>query len=112
MRAWQVFRVQSRFGFIDTAGNKIISPKFSDIRSFREGVAVVCRNGNWGYIRKDGTWLIEPQYKDARSFYNGMAAVLEKGKWGLIDTSAKFIIPAEYKEIRNSSEPWIAARKR
>ena len=53
----------SKYGYINTKGNLVISCRFKDGLSFRDGQAVVKDDsGSCGVIDKDGNYIINPQF--------------------------------------------------
>lgn len=99
--------VETRQGayVINTLGKYIVpSGRYSDIRSFNEGFAAVCKEGKWGYINMAGEEVIPCQYTKASDFHNGWAAVEKSGadqkkvgqNKGYIDITGNLIIPCKY----------------
>ena len=87
------------FGYIDTKGKVVISPKFAIANSFREGLASVklqdtsnfknntfysdileFNNNKFGYINSNGNFEIEPIFFNASDFSQGKAFVNIKAK--------------------------------
>ncbi|MCS4503366.1 WG repeat-containing protein [Arhodomonas aquaeolei] len=76
------------WGFIDTAGELAIPPRFENVTHFHGGLAGAYDGAQWGYIDRRGEWAIEPQFEDVRAFRdNGIAAAVRDGEWVLIDRS-------------------------
>jgi len=92
------------WGFVDTNGKTVISPRFSLAKNFSEGLAaVVLTDGDkWGFIDKKGSLIIKPLFEAHSSFNNGIADVVlnEAGvnKKGFIDTNGNFLIAAQYSQ--------------
>jgi len=89
-RAWisdglVAFRDGTRSGFIDTAGNVVIPPRFDGVGPFSSGVAVVNSAGKYGYIHPDGSWLRKPDLDWAYDFQHGYAAANDHGTWGILN---------------------------
>ena len=96
------------WGFIDTTGKYVAIPQFSQVTSFKEGLAAVCvgncesdGDGKEGYIDKTGRFVINPQFDSAYVFSNGLAQV-EIGRYkssdpglrpkrGYIDKTGKYV---------------------
>ncbi len=87
------------YGFIDTAGNWVIPPRFMEAAGFHDGLAAVKEPmRDWGYIGKDGLYVIEPKYKEAHTFSEGLALTLfnnytDPMEYGYIDTNGKMAVP-------------------
>ena len=84
-------RVNSKFGFVDGAGNLKIAPVFDDAMPFSDGVAAVDVNDKWGFIDTNGQFKILPQFDAAYYFREGVGYVMEGDTPLLIDTSGKTI---------------------
>ena len=67
------------YGFIDKNGKQAIDVKFSEAKSFSEGLAAVELDSSWGFSDKSGNIIIEPEYDDARNFSEGLAPVRKGG---------------------------------
>ena len=91
-----------QWGFFDNKGQEVIPVKlqYDNVWSFREGLAKVCKIGNFecGFIDKTGQEVIPVQYKQAMSFHEGLA-VVSKGEWGIIDKTGREIVPLQYNDI-------------
>ena len=76
-----VQQVDGKWGFIDTSGNMVIAPIYTNKpSSFKEGYAVVRKkNGSRCYIDKQGN-IVKDNFKDALPFYNGYAFVIYSDK--------------------------------
>jgi hypothetical protein len=70
-----LFRVSTKWGYIDTAGNQIIPPIFDYASHFREGRAMIRKDGRFGFIDESGGGVIEPIYSRATLFSEGLSAV-------------------------------------
>ena len=74
-----------RWGFIDSQGEVVVTPRYEWAANFSRDLALVRENGLYGYIRRNGDVAIEPQYEDAWHFSDGLAPVMIDGQWGYID---------------------------
>lgn len=45
-----VARANGKYGYVNTHGEWVIAPQFSNARSFSDGLAAVCDGERWGYI--------------------------------------------------------------
>ncbi|WP_169391661.1 MULTISPECIES: WG repeat-containing protein [Psychrobacter] len=107
-----------KWGVIDKNGNYVVAPKYTDIKSYSEGLAAVMIGeyevGKWGYIDTHGKRVIDFNFADVRSFKNGLAAVaVKKGKklkWGVIDKNGKYVITPQFDEAfinLGDKESWM-----
>ena len=79
------------FGYIDTDGEWVVAPEYSDGRDFSEGLAAVQLNSKWGYVDRAGTLVIEARFDEGGEFHDGRAAVRLNDRYGFIDTSGKLL---------------------
>jgi hypothetical protein len=77
----------------------VIDLKFSELGSFREGLAHACEyGGKCGYIDENGRYTIEPRFLGTGDFSQGLAVVNERAGagFGYIDRTGRFAIPAQF----------------
>lgn len=78
--------VESKWGFIDTKGNRLTPFIYDEAENFSDGVAVVARDGyKYGYIDKTGKEIIEPIYEEAFDFKENLGLIRLDGFYGFID---------------------------
>ena len=70
----------ARYGLMDTAGNVICRPSFSQIGApffdFKSGPVPAAKGRKWGFINPKGEWVVRPQFSDANHFHGGLAYVI------------------------------------
>lgn len=88
----------SRFGFIDKSGNVIVKALYNEVKDFKNGVAMVKRDGKWGAIDLDGKLIIPIQYEDINYLAEELISAKKNGKWGFIDKANNTIIPFQYED--------------
>lgn len=107
--------IKDKTGFMDRAGNLVITPQFEDAEDFREGLAPVkvrsdetawcprdesgSRKGftmKWGYVDKTGKLVIAPQYESVSPFSEGLAAINNCDEAFFIDKSGKKVISGNF----------------
>lgn len=86
--------VDDQYQYIDKEGKIIVTPQFSEVSIYRDGLALVKSTGDsprWGFIDESGKYVINTQYVQATVFSEGIAwAVMENqgpmaiGKFGEI----------------------------
>ena len=69
------FSRNNLWGFINSNGNEIVTPTFTNVGDFHEGIARVMQEGKYGYINEMGQVIIPIIYDSAENFSDGMAAV-------------------------------------
>lgn len=95
------------WGYIDSAGNYVISPQFGEAERFTsEGLALVRDRESYlyGFIDSTGAYAIEMQYKKASSFSDGLAVVEVDGLCGYINPSGSYEIEPAFFSAFNFSE--------
>lgn len=94
----QTATIPSRFGYINTKGEFIISPKFQGrVLPFSEGFASVEKGDKTVVIIDKTGNVVSPAYADARQFYKGFAFVRLQGD---MDMS---VIDKEFKIIKKKT---------
>lgn len=80
------------WGFIEPSGKIAISPAFSQVSSFVNGLAAAKKNDLYGYIDTQGNWAIEPRFSRATDFNaQGTALVVTDSRLALIDRKGAII---------------------
>ena len=73
------FCKNGKWGFVNTAGEVVLEPKYENARSFSNGLAAVCEDGKWGFVDKDNNVVIDFAFVDAGYFNSeGMTMVCTK----------------------------------
>ncbi len=85
---WAAVKKNGKWGFIDTAGQFMIEPRFEDALSFSGHLAAVKQGGLWGYVSLSGWVVIEPRFLKAKSFLGGYAPVLVAAREGSNSTAS------------------------
>ena len=66
------------WGFANSKGETVISPIYEQVDFFRNGLALVKKDGKFGFIKKDGSWHIKAKYDSATSFISNCTSVTIK----------------------------------
>jgi hypothetical protein len=96
-----IFRALTWYGYIDTSGQTVIPVRYSNARSFSEGLAAVQVDDRWGYIDTNGRMIIEERFGVAWPFANGRARVqigASGWDWAYIDRAGKPVITRHVKQ--------------
>jgi len=88
--------VNDLWGYIDSLGMEVISPKYPTAGFFSEGFAYVQIGEVLGYIDVTGREVIKAKYPAANSFYEGFAGVMEDEDWGVINAKGEMVIEPMY----------------
>lgn len=97
------------WGFVDTNGAWVLSPKFSWAANFSEGKALVGLFGKTVYVNKKGTLIYSHMFDDATSFKDDLAIVELEDKMGVINFMGDTVIPIIYEELGAFSQGLIYA---
>ena len=103
---------KGKYGFIDSAGKMVISPKYSSTQPFSEGLAAVTVGRKTGYIDETGTVVIPPKYSWTFRFSEGLSRVSLGKKWGYIDKTGQMIIQPQYSGADDFSDGLAAVQIR
>ncbi len=90
------------YGYVDTLGNWVIKPVYSDAMPFAEGYAAVCKNDSCYYIDKAGHKVFELYFDEAENYKNGIAIVKKETNYFLLNRSGQ-IISKGYQDIGEAS---------
>src|SRR5690625_3307103 len=74
-----------RWGFIDSQGEVVVTPRYEWAANFSRDLALVRENGLYGDIWRNGVVAIEQQCGDAWDFVDGLDPVSIAGHWRYID---------------------------
>jgi len=79
--SYSVYKSNGKYGFIDIAGKVVIDPKFEDVESFSEGVALVSSDrAQAAFIDRNGDTLFSKTFSVfSRNFKEGLAPVQDYG---------------------------------
>lgn len=90
-------RLEGRRMMIDGTGRCAVDcSRYRCVESFRDGRALVCRDGLYGFIDHRGEEAIPPRYESATGFREGLAVVRVNGKYGYIDTEGRSVVDPVY----------------
>ncbi|MCL1917304.1 MAG: WG repeat-containing protein [Peptococcaceae bacterium] len=97
---------EGKYGYIDTAGNRVIPFEYNQAYDFNQslpGLALVRKEiGEWAYIDTAGDVVMQLEYDWVDRFSGGRARVERYDghtrKYGYIDTTGKEVIPLIYED--------------
>jgi len=130
--------VNGKWGFINSAGEIVIEPKFNQVFGFHEGIATARSGAIWdkrkaAFLGLAGRWIHinkkgDPAYKKSNfhvspdGFSEGLAAVwlaerkstgfwtyIVEEKWGFINMKGEIVIPVKYHDVRFPFSEGLAA---
>ena len=93
------YRVDGRWGFIDTTGRVVLPPTYAFMGVFCEGLTIAATDAGDVYLDVNGNVALPGPYQEATDFIDGLARVKVDGRWGIIDRSGAFVHPPEFDKI-------------
>jgi hypothetical protein len=88
-----------KYGLMDEKGQIILSPTYSFIFPFENGVAKAEIGSHFKLIDKEGKSILIPEYDYIGNFENGMALIVKEQKVGVTDAKGKIIIEPQYERL-------------
>lgn len=82
-----------QWGYMDSTGAVVVSPRFNRAFRFSDGLALVESDSGFGFIRMDGSYAIGPRFEDAWHFVGGRALIQSDGRWQVIDSVGEVVDP-------------------
>jgi hypothetical protein len=61
-------KFRRKWGFVNTAGEMVVKPRYDAVKPFSFGLAAVMLNGKWGFVDPKGNLIIKNQFVDVSSF--------------------------------------------
>lgn len=106
------YKYKSKFGLIDTTGNRIAPAVYSEIGIYKgNGPIPVSKNGKWGYVSLDAKMQIDFKFDYAYPFEGEYAIVLYKQRYGTIDSDGNWILENTFEEIQRIDSFVIKAKQ-
>jgi hypothetical protein len=84
-------KMNKKWGFIDSTGGVVVSPKYNEVGNFSDGLARVRMGQKWGLIDKSGKEIKRPMFDWIYDFENGKAKVIAGGSEGYIDRNGNLV---------------------
>ena len=96
------------YGFVNTKGETVVLPIYSDASNFAEGVAAVANEkGEYGYINKAGELTINYQFEHATPFHKGRAIVCSNNIYGTINKDGQYVINPQFGYMIQDGENYV-----
>jgi|GEM_PF-6907063 len=74
------------YGYIDKTGKTVVPFQFEYAGTFKNGYALVVKNGKYGIMNKSGALVLPTTYDDANYFQDGYTLVKSGGLHKIVDT--------------------------
>jgi hypothetical protein len=107
------FKVENKWGCLDTNGTCIIPPKFEDLGFGKNGWITFKQDGLWGILNVQGEIVIPAKFEELQGslFNEGVMPARQNGHWGFIDMSGEFVIAPEFEVAGSFSEGLASVQK-
>jgi hypothetical protein len=106
------YKYKSKFGLIDTAGNRIAPAVYSEIGLYKgSGAIPVSKNGKWGFVSVDAKMQIDFKFDYAYPFEGNDAIVQYKQLYGMIDGEGNWILENNFEEIQRIDSSIVKAKQ-
>lgn len=69
------FKSGEKWGFVNSDGQVVIEPQYSEAKSFSNGLGAVSIDGEWGFVNKANKLVIECQFADV-DYFNTVGSCL------------------------------------
>lgn len=105
---------KGKWGLIDSSGEYIVKPNFSEIEPIDNGFFMVAVGGKvkdgildgekWGILDSTGKFVLNAKYDEIELPINGLATIIVGGKYGFADTNWKVVIEPKYDYVGTCNE--------
>lgn len=97
-------RKEGRYGLIDTLGNEVIPPKYSQILHLEGDTLFKVKKFLWGIYNINQGLITPINYEHIGDFRNRFATIKVKGKKGLINRHGKEVTPVKFEFFQFQEE--------
>ena len=104
-------KILSKWGAIDKKENIVIQPNYDEELRFKNGIAVMKRDGYYGLINKEGDEVLAPIHERIFNQVSGRYIPMEKGKFGLVDADGRVLINNKYDNLQDLDNGYIIIQK-
>nr|WP_295872381.1 WG repeat-containing protein [uncultured Chitinophaga sp.] len=103
-------KLQGKTGAVDTLGNVLCEPEYSEIERLTPKTFSIKKNGLYGWCdMKTGKVLQEPKYTEVSRSYviDGLIDVQSQGKRGLVLEDGTIVVPPKYERFMGWNSPQL-----
>lgn len=101
-------KLNGKWNFINTEGQRLSQQWFDCVEYFKEGFAKAKLNGKWNFINTKGQLLSKQWFEDMWEFKEGFAQVKLNGKWNFINTEGQILSKQWFDNTCNFNEGFAA----
>ncbi|MEM7101904.1 MAG: WG repeat-containing protein [Bacteroidota bacterium] len=92
------------YGFINQKGKKVIEAEYQELTVFKDGIAIVKKDGKFGAINTKNKAVVPLEYDDYSLFFNDHAFFKKNDKWGLLDKTGKVLLDFQFEDVSTVSK--------
>lgn len=86
-------------GFVNTSGQWIIEPQFSEVGSFSENISTYRNSSNWGLLGVEGKIISEAKWDEIKDFSGGIAVAKSNSGYFLLDKSGQTLNQVGFSQV-------------
>jgi hypothetical protein len=92
---------ESLWGLARADGSWLVEPKFQQVGSLNDGLALVALNGKFGFVDLKGNFVIEPVFDRVAPFTRGVGrtSAVQGDTVGVIDKAGAWVFRTSYQQI-------------
>lgn len=98
-------------GFVNSTGQWVIEPTFSETGYFSEQISKFRNTGSWGLIGKDGRIISDPEWDEIKDFNGGIAVAKSGELFFLLNKNGESITESGYDQICRLKEGYFLVEK-
>ena len=99
-KMWK-YKVNGKWGILDSSGVAVSSAKFDLLNNYKEGLIAFSIDELWGYANTFGLKKIPAKYQLVWDFHDGLARVIDQRGVGFINKDGKMVINDIFLEVRD-----------
>ncbi len=100
-----------RTGFVNSSGNWVIEPQFSETGIFSEQISKYRNTLAWGLVGIDGRIISEPKWDEIKDFSAGIAIAKANGQFHLLDKNGEVLNESGFDRICRLKEGFFLVEK-
>lgn len=98
-------------GFVNSEGNWVIEPQFTEVGVFTESLAKYRNSQTWGLLAPDGRIISEPKWDEIKDYSSGKALAQAGDQFFILDNSGKAINSVGFDRICRLKEGLFLVEK-
>ncbi len=98
-------------GFVNSSGEWVITPQFSETGTFSEGLAKFRNASSWGLIGPSGQIISEAKWDEIRDFSSGVTIAKAGGEFFLLDKNGQLLNSSGFDQVCRLKEGYFLVEK-